>query len=281
MNKGYIKVILALLSVTGYMQNIVFASEHDPSANSSNETSTQLLSADPEEAKQAEAIMANVLNIAKKHAKHTKDYSVYTEVDDEAILHLKYVNNTEVGKLEFTIHDPNIYDNVVNLIWDPNGATYFDETFIEGSTPQVYNENLVIIQQRYQSAIGSWQRYYHALAGKFELSSNETAILMASSDMNDHDGYCTKQYVNPIVDSINSFCPDINSQEDIRNGKLSKMFVNLMVFFIKKEADSIKITHISSVDANAPWFVPGAMVRKAKVTKMLNFLKLRDIFKNE
>ncbi|CAD2096069.1 fam-a protein [Plasmodium vinckei] len=280
MNKGYIKVVLALLSVTGYMQNLAFASEQDPSTNSSNGTSTQVLSANPEEAKQAAAIMADVLNIAKKHSKQTKEYTVYDKIDD-VTLYLKEVNDDEIGLIEFTIPNPDSYANVVDLIWNPNGAVHVDEKFIEGSTPQTYNENLVIIQQRYKSVLGNSQRYYHALAGKFELSENETAIVMASSNMNDHDGYYTNsKYVNPIVESINSFCPDINSQEDIRKGKLYKMYINLMAFFIKKEPKGVKITHLSSVDANVSWPLSLA-AGKAKATKMFNFVKLRDIFKKE
>ncbi|CAD2084422.1 fam-a protein [Plasmodium vinckei lentum] len=280
MNKGYIKVVLALLSVTGYMQNLAFASEQDPSTNSSNGTSTQVLSANPEEAKQAAAIMADALNIAKKHAKHTKEYTVYDKLDD-VTLYLKEVNGDEIGLLEFTIPNPDSYANVVDLIWNPNGAVHIDEKFIEGSTPQTYNENLVIIQQRYKSVLGNSQRYYHALAGKFELSENETAIVTASSNMNDHDGYYTNsKYVNPIVESINSFCPEIDSQEDIRKGKLYKMYINLMAFFIKKEPKGVKITHLSSVDANVGWPLSLA-AGKAKATKMFNFVKLRDIFKKE
>ncbi|KEG00738.1 fam-a protein [Plasmodium vinckei vinckei] len=280
MNKGYIKVVLALLSVIGYMQNVAFASEHDPSANSSNETSTQVLSTNPEEAKQAANIMAEALNIAKKLSKRTKEHSVYSTVDN-VTLYVKDVNNAEVGLLEFTIPNPDCYANVVDLIWDPNGAVHIDEKFIEGSTPQIYNENLVVIQQRYESAIGSCQRYYHALASKVKLSDDETAIVMASSNMNDHDGYYTNsKYVNPILKSINSFSPDINSQEDIRNGKLYKMYINLMAFFIKKEAKGVKVTHISSVDANVNWLLSLA-ARSAKATKMFNFIKLRDIFKKE
>ncbi|CAD2084403.1 fam-a protein [Plasmodium vinckei brucechwatti] len=245
MNKGYIKVVLALLK-----------------------------------AKQAAAIITDVLNIAKNHAKHTKEYNVYDKVDD-VTLYVKDVNNAEVGLLEFTIPNPDSYDNVVDLIWNPNGAVHVDEKFIEGSTPQIYNENLVIIQQRYKSVLGNSQRYYHALAGKFKLSENETAIVTASSNMNDHDGYYTNsKYVNPIVESINSFCPDINSQEDIRKGKLYKMYINMMAFFIKKEPKGVKVTHLSSVDANVSWPLTLA-ARGAKATKMFNFVKLREIFKKE
>ncbi|CAD2111718.1 fam-a protein [Plasmodium vinckei petteri] len=278
MNKGYIKIALALLSVASYMQNIAFA-RNTISNNKPPSNENIPLPASPEEAKQAADIMADALAIAQKHAQNSEDYKLYSKEDNGAILYFKKINETEIGKLDLIIQNPDSYADVVSMIWDPNGAKNFDNTFIEGSVPQVYNENLVIIQQRYKSAIGSWQRYYHAIANKVELSKDETAILLVSSDMNDHDGYCDKKYVNPIVSSANSFKPDINSQEDIRKGGLSKMYVNLVAFFIKKEEDSVKVTYISSVDPNVPWYVPGVAIKKALVKKFINMIKLREIFK--
>ncbi|CAD2100862.1 fam-a protein [Plasmodium vinckei lentum] len=278
MNKGYIKIALALLSVASYMQGIAFA-RNTISNNKPPSNENIPLPASPEEAKQAADIMADALAIAQKHAQNSEDYKLHSKEDDGAILYFKKINETEIGKLDLIIPNPDSYADVVSMIWDPNGAKNFDNTFIEGSVPQVYNENLVIIQQRYKSAIGSWQRYYHAIANKVELSKDETAILLVSSDMNDHDGYCDKKYVNPIVASANSFKPDINSQEDIRKGGLSKMYVNLVAFFIKKEEDSVKVTYISSVDPNVPWYVPGVAIKKALVKKFINMIKLREIFK--
>ncbi|CDU19940.1 fam-a protein [Plasmodium yoelii] len=276
MNKRYIKIALALLSVAGYMQNVAFARDSPSSPNSPNKQ----LPIDPEEAKQASAIMSEALAIAQKHAEHTDDYEEYSKEDDGTILYFKKVNNVEIGKIELTIPNPNNYNDVVNMLWDPNGAKNFDDKFIKGSIPRVYNPNLVIIQQRYKSLMMSWQRYYHALANKVELSKDQTALILVSSNMNDHDGGNNKKYVNPIVESANSFKPDIDSEEDIRNGDLYKMYVHLVAVFIKKEADCVKVTYISSIEPNAPSFVPSKIVKKILVKKILNITKLKDIFKN-
>ncbi|CXI94990.1 hypothetical protein PBK173_000387900 [Plasmodium berghei] len=104
-------------------------------------------------------------------------------------------------------------------------------------------------------------------------------IIVVSSDMNDHDGGKNKKYVNPFVESANSFKPDIDSEEDIRNGDLYKMYINLVAFFIKKETDCVKVTYFISIDPNAPFYVPNYFVRKALVVKILDIVKLRDIFK--
>ncbi|SCL87841.1 hypothetical protein, conserved [Plasmodium berghei] len=209
MNKGYIKIALALLSVAGYMQNMAFASDSTPSPNSPNETSKEILDNDseddiqqsssnpkevehllyddPEEAIKAADIMTEALDFAQKHAEHTNDYKEYSK-QDGVVLYFKKFKDTEIGKLELTIPNPDSYDDVVNILWDPNGAKNFDDKFIKGTIRRVYNKNLVIIQQLYKSLIRSWQRYYHALANKIELSKNKTAIVLVSSDMNDHDG---------------------------------------------------------------------------------------------
>ncbi|SBW38121.1 Acidic phosphoprotein precursor PCEMA1, putative, partial [Plasmodium berghei] len=189
----------------------------------------QQLYIDPKEAKQASDIMTEALDFAQKHAEHTNDYKEYSK-QDGVVLYFKKFKDTEIGKLELTIPNPDSYDDVVSMLWDPNGAKNFDDKFIKGSIYRVYDQNLVIIQQRYKSLIRSWQRYYHALANKIELSKNKTAIVLVSSDMNDHDGGKNKKYVNPFVESANSFKPDIDSEEDIRNGDLYKMYINLVAF---------------------------------------------------
>ncbi|EUD71839.1 hypothetical protein YYG_03256 [Plasmodium vinckei petteri] len=384
MNKGYIKIVLALLCVAGYMQNVVFASEYDPSTNFSNEESKQLLTADPEEvqqqlfidpeeiqkqlsinpeeiqqqlsteseedkqhesteseedkqqvsieseenkqqestesesteseenkqqesieseedkqqvsieseenkqqeslklkeANQAENIMAKALALAQEHAKHTKDYKLYSNKNG-ATLHFKRVNNVDIGKLEVTIPNPDSYTDIVNMLWYPNGAKSYNHLFDKGYLPKIYNPNLVIVQQRYRNPNKTWKTYCHALASKSQLSEDETAIVLTSSHMNDHDSKNTKIYLNPIVKSANTFNPEIDSEEDIRNGQLSKTYINLLAFIIKKEADCVKITHVSSVDHNVPFRIPQELLRGVTAATMSNITKLRDIFKKE
>ncbi|SCL90965.1 hypothetical protein PCHDK_000523100 [Plasmodium chabaudi adami] len=125
MNKGYIKIALAILAVAGYMQNIAFANEAVEATNSSNEEAKKQKlkvkhTKEPKETKEpneteeakkareakelAEAIdlMAEALIFAKKHAEQTDDYIFYGE-DDGATIHFKPVKYTEIGKIVFTI----------------------------------------------------------------------------------------------------------------------------------------------------------------------------------
>ncbi|CAD2098023.1 fam-a protein [Plasmodium vinckei petteri] len=239
------------------------------------------------EANQAENIMAKALALAQEHAKHTKDYKLYSNKNG-ATLHFKRVNNVDIGKLEVTIPNPDSYTDIVNMLWYPNGAKSYNHLFDKGYLPKIYNPNLVIVQQRYRNPNKTWKTYCHALASKSQLSEDETAIVLTSSHMNDHDSKNTKIYLNPIVKSANTFNPEIDSEEDIRNGQLSKTYINLLAFIIKKEADCVKITHVSSVsnienlvDHNVPFRIPQELLRGVTAATMSNITKLRDIFKKE
>ncbi|SCL91672.1 fam-a protein [Plasmodium chabaudi chabaudi] len=300
MNKGYIKIALALLSVAGYMQNIVFASETAVITNSSNENAKYRSNlrhvedepeefSDPEkfnydkyiryhETKEGEQLMAEALNFSKKHAMHTDDYTLYS-MKNGAALHFKKVNNTEIGKLEFTIPNANNYDDIVNTLWDVNAEKKFNNIFVKGSATKVYNENLAIVQQRYKAPI--WDRYFYALANKVKLSEDETAIFLVSSDINDGNICTTKKYVNPIIKSANLFEPEINYDDDVISAKIHKFYVNLITLFIKKEADGVKITHLCSIDYDLNPKNRDQTLRKMTAGKMLSIVKLRDIFKNE
>ncbi|SCL90083.1 fam-a protein [Plasmodium chabaudi adami] len=288
MNKGYIKIALALLSVAGYMQNIAFAIEPVATTSSSNEENRrhrnlryrQQESADSEEAKQAADVMAEALNIAKEHAEHTDDYKFYY-AENGAILHFKELNNTEIGKLEFTIPDADSYDDIVKMLWDQNVEEIFDDIFIGGITSQMYNENLALLQHRYRIAL--WSVYYNALANKVELSEDETAIILVSSDMNDHHPAKDFDYVNPIVTSANSFKPDVNSESSIRMGFSHKIYLNLVAIFIKKEANGVKITQLTSIEhAYAPDNSnPRETYKNMTASAMFNTIKIGDIIKKK
>ncbi|EUD74071.1 hypothetical protein YYG_00018 [Plasmodium vinckei petteri] len=237
------------------------------------------LSLKAKEGKHAEYIMAEALNVAKKHVKHTDDYKLYYNKNG-ATLHFKNFNDTEIGKLEFTIPNADNYADIVKMLWDPNAEKKFNDIFIKGSIARSYNDNLAIVQHRYKRYV--WNKFYHAIANKVELSKDEIAIVLTSSDMDDHCNSSLKNYINPIVQSANSFKPDIDSEEDIRRGKLTKFYINLMALFIKKEADGVKITQITSINHDIfPVKNPEQTLRNMTAYKMLSFTKLRNIIKKE
>ncbi|SCL94200.1 hypothetical protein PCHDS_000558200, partial [Plasmodium chabaudi adami] len=84
------------------------------------------------EGKHAEYIMADALNVAKEHAKHTKDYKLYSKKYKGESLYFKNVNNAEIGMLEFTIPNASNYNDIVKMLWDPNGEKKFNRVFVKG-----------------------------------------------------------------------------------------------------------------------------------------------------
>ncbi|CAD2100877.1 fam-a protein [Plasmodium vinckei lentum] len=223
--------------------------------------------------------MTEVLYHAQKHAEHTDDYQPYSKENEEPMVYFKRVNDTDIAKIEFTIPNPDNYDDIINMLWNPNGQKNFDRSFIKGTLSRIYDPNLVIVQHRYTSLFKTWNIYYYALASKVELSKDETAILLVSSDMNDNYGDSMKKYVNPIVESARSFKPDVKSQEDIKKGEAFKIFVNFGGFFVKKEADCVKITYVISFEFNFSPRYPNHMVRELVAERFMKVAKLKDVFK--
>ncbi|SCL84437.1 fam-a protein [Plasmodium chabaudi chabaudi] len=300
MNKGYIKIALAILAVAGYMQNIAFANEAVEATTSSNqEAKEQKLRAkhtkepkETEETKKAKKakelaevtdLMAESLIFAKKHAQLTDDYNFYGE-DEGAVIHFKPVKYTEIGRIAFTIPNADSYGDIVKMLWDPNFEKKINDSFIKGMISRKYNENLAIIQQHYHGPV--WTTYYNAIANKVELSEDETVILLVSSDVNDHNPAKITEgmnYVNPIITRANSFMYDVDSDESVIIGRLHKMYLNLVAIFIKKEADGVKITQLASVQhpyiPNTP--EPVETLRDMTATLLLNTTKIGDIIKQE
>ncbi|SCL91802.1 hypothetical protein PCHAJ_000532600, partial [Plasmodium chabaudi chabaudi] len=78
-------------------------------------------------------------------------------------------------------------------------------------------------------------------------SEDTTIIVMASGNINDHNP-SNKEYKNTIVESANLFKIDIDSEDDIRKGKLKKVFVNIAGHFIHKSTLRVDVTNIESIN---------------------------------
>lgn len=70
---------------------------------------------------------------------------------------------------------------------------------------------------------------------------------MASANINDHISKNKKSYQNIIIESPNSFKTDIDSEDDIRKGKLEKTFVNIDGYLIQKREWRVDIIYFESV----------------------------------
>ncbi|VTZ71896.1 fam-a protein [Plasmodium yoelii] len=184
---------------------------------------------------------------SKKYAKSksTKRYLTSEEIYEKN-KHL--LRHTLIKKCEYTVDDPNKYNELVNMFWDPDSSDYLYAGSVKRKIVRVYSPNLVMIQQRSKSQLLRRQKYFYALAANFKISENKTIIVMASANINDHNRKNVKLFRNTIIENPNSFKADIDSEDDIRNGRLQKMFVNLNGYIVEKKNGRVYITYINSVD---------------------------------
>ncbi|CAD2097533.1 fam-a protein [Plasmodium vinckei] len=268
MNKFYIQIVLFLLIIFVYVNNKTFATELGPKkasnkaatseptddclTDSSKETHEKkdLLCTNQKEIKEAEELMNEAVKQLEIHATDVRNYKLCAvgAYPDPTLYKKKLENNTNIEKIEYTVDDSNKYDDVINDIWDPNRPNPFNKGTVK--IVRVYNPNLVMIQQRYKKKFGSSQKYFYALATKVQISEDTTVIAYTSANINDHNPSKT-QYENKIIQKANSFKTNINSEDDIRKGKLRKTFVNLAGYHIKNLGNTIDATYVESIDGHA------------------------------
>ncbi|CAD2089403.1 fam-a protein [Plasmodium vinckei lentum] len=230
MNKFYIQIVFFLLSVSVYLNNKALATEPAPenatktkskklylTSEEIYEQNKELLCTNPEEIKNAEKLM------------------------NEAITHLEY----HINSGDYKRSGP--YNEIISMLWDPALASYFNIASVERKIERVYNPNLMLIQQRYKKDSGPNQKYFYALAGKFDMSEGKTVIAMVSPNIN--DGYPSdKEYKNNIIENANLFKIDIDSEDDIKNGEIKKAHVNIAGYIIEHRDFYIDVTYLESID---------------------------------
>ncbi|VTZ68987.1 fam-a protein [Plasmodium chabaudi chabaudi] len=292
MNKIYMKIVFSLLTLFAYVSNKALGSESISSeiklSNSLKhnvvydqyeiyEQNKHLACTNLEEQLQANEIMHQALNKFYEYFMYECNYKLYAKYNKDTSSHFhKYTNNPDVGKLDITIHHPHMYDEIVNILWDPNGEKKYNPDFIGGKVFRTYNPNLLLIQQRYKNGFMGRQDYFYALALKHKPSKDTTIIVMSSVNVNDHNRKDGKKYENAIVNSANSFETNIDSEEDIKNGKLNKMFVHLSGYSITKYIDHVEIIHIDSIDGDIPSKLPHWYKLSNKSERLTRLIELSN-----
>ncbi|CAD2102086.1 fam-a protein, fragment [Plasmodium vinckei petteri] len=185
----------------------------------------------------------------------------------------KHEGHTNVERIIYS------YNEIINEIWDSNYANSFNTDFVK--IARVYNQNLVMIQKRCKNVFFGRQRYFYALVKKFQVRKpflfcfviNRISHIMTQNlfkytfinfvyikrpnynchgfrDINDHNP-SSKEFKNTIIENVNLFKADIDSEDDIRNGKLRKTFVNIAGYLIKKKYNSyIDMTFVTSINGH-------------------------------
>ncbi|SCL86640.1 fam-a protein [Plasmodium chabaudi adami] len=263
MNKFYIQIVFFLLSVSVYLNNRTLATESAPEnatktkSKNSYATSEEIyeknkhqLCTDSLEIRHATNVIFDAVEHLKYHAK-SKNYDYVIEgkpYDHMLYCEQNFQNNINVKKIKHTVDNPNKYNDVINEAWDPDHPKFFDTGDVERKIVRVYNPNLVLIQQRYKNWRFERQKYFYALAAKARLSEDVAVIIMASPIINDHNP-SKRKYKNKVIKSANLFEIEIDSEDDIREGKLQKTSVNVAGYYIEKTYYGyFDVTYIESID---------------------------------
>ncbi|CAD2084761.1 fam-a protein [Plasmodium vinckei lentum] len=216
----------------------------------------KFLCTNPEETKQAVELMDEAVVHLACHAAN-KDGSEPSKsgTGSSSLSHKKNDENTpKILKTNRRIYDFGMYNEIVNLIWNPENINFFiNESAIceRGKTTRkivrVYNPNLVMIQQRCKKKRFGSEKYFYALAKKAQLSEDKTIIVMTSANINDQYP-SKKEYKNTIIENANLFKTKIDSENDVQEGKLKKVFVNIAGYLIENIKNHIHVTYIESVN---------------------------------
>ncbi|SCM01298.1 fam-a protein [Plasmodium chabaudi adami] len=261
MNKFYIQNVFFLLSILVYVNNETLATEsapgkaitsistrHCPTSEEIYVKNKHLLCVNPEEIKNANKLMKDAVKHLEYHATNENDYKYCgTNSYYKMLLYKKkHQGHTDVEKIQYTVDDPDMYNEVINRLWDPDSDKLLDKGSVKRKFDRVYSPNLVIMQRRYKNSIlGRW-KYFYALVKKTQISKDKTIIAMTSANIIDHHP-SNAEYKNTIVESANLFTTEIDSEEDIRKGKLKKTFVNIAGYLIEKKDKYVDITYIKSI----------------------------------
>ncbi|EUD73115.1 hypothetical protein YYG_01150 [Plasmodium vinckei petteri] len=262
MNKFYVQIVFFLLSIFVYVDNKTLAADPDldsgevkrpkprslfATAEQLFETNLHLLCTDREETKNANKLTEEAVAHLKQYAIDEKGYKFMWDYPDYNMFFYKkiYNNNVTVYKFKYTV-DLDKYESTIHALWDPDIVDFFDTNNIKKKIARVYSRNLVMIQQRYKNWRWGHEKYYYALATKVQISKDTAIIAMTSANIIDHHP-SDKEYKNKIVKKANLFTTEIDSEDDIRNGKLEKGYVHLAGYYIQKHNDHVDVTFIASV----------------------------------
>ncbi|CAD2099731.1 fam-a protein [Plasmodium vinckei lentum] len=282
MSKFYIQNVFFLLSIFVYLNNKTLATEsasgkdatpeityHYPT-DSSEEIyvkNKHLLCTNPEEIKNADKLMNEAVTHLKYHATSTDGYELCVKYPNNNTLFYKkkHENNTDVERTHFKIYNSGMYNGIISRLWDPGRTNFYNNGSVK--IVRVYNPNLVMIQQRYEKDSKGRQKYFYALVKIAQISEDATIIVMTSANINDHHP-SKKEYKNTIIENANLFTTDIDSEDDIRKGKLEKTFVNIAGYLIEKKKKCVDITYVESIYGKV------SMFQKYIIRKALNYISV-------
>ncbi|CAD2102756.1 fam-a protein [Plasmodium vinckei lentum] len=266
MNKFYIQIILFLLSISLYANNKTLATE--PALRKATkskskkcyliseeiyEKNQRLLCTNPDETTEASKLTNDAVKHFEYHATCEDGYEfIWEDPFKDLFYYKKKHNDTKFNKFEYMVRGSDKYNEEIDKLWDPYFPNLLDYVSTKRKIVRVYSPNLIMIQQRYRNCCFGLQKYFYALVKKSQISEDKTIIAMTSANVNDHNP-SKKKYKNKIIENANLFTSDIDSEDDIRNGKIQKTYVNIAGYLIEKKDNHVYVTYVDAIDGNTPF----------------------------
>ncbi|CAD2108008.1 hypothetical protein YYG_01152 [Plasmodium vinckei petteri] len=278
MNKTYIKVSLALLSIAVYMQNVILASETVAYNCTKNGTlryrPTSIYDqyrdegcSDIDEALEVTKYAHQARDLLIKLSEASvHDYSTYSTENGNKIYNKK-VGNMDIGRLDFTIPSSSKYPTVFRQYWDFRYEKNPDEKIINGKVARVYCKNTALFEKHNPDP------NYTLLTKKYTLGSriyrpNITVIVTPSRILIYNGEINQKTELKEVYENQKSIELDIDPEE-----ALNKLGDNLSGFVIKKgDDDQVHVTYINAIyDAgNSTEIAQNIRQRDHEYTQILN-----------
>ncbi|ETB60745.1 hypothetical protein YYC_02354 [Plasmodium yoelii 17X] len=253
MNKGYIKITLALLSLAGYTQNVAFASEHDADVTIKTSPARQktifeefpnLVCEDIDEALLA---IDHIIEASELLIKLSKtgidDYSSYSTENGDKTIYSKKIGNIDIGRLHLTIPSTSNYSNLLKKLWDFNDNKKPDEKFINGNLVRVYCKYLILLEKLNIDPNYTPLTKKYALAAKVKHSNDTAVIVYSSRPLNYLGKFDDEPNMKEILENTQSIETDVDPEE-----ALTKFGTNIAGFVIKKgDKDQVDVTYINAI----------------------------------
>ncbi|CAD2097699.1 fam-a protein [Plasmodium vinckei lentum] len=253
MNKTYIKVALALLSVAGYMQNVIFASETAKKCCTKNaalrdripkiiEQYKNEINEDKDEASAAYHYTRKSISLLESLSLvDVHDYSVYS-TENEHKIYNKKIGNMDIGRLDFTIPSASKYSEVYRQYWDFKYEKNADEKIINGNVVRLYCKNYVLFEKHNPDPNYTPLKKVYTLGARHWYT--EATVILSPSRALDYDGEINKNTkLKEVYENQKPIELDIDPEE-----ALVKLADNLSGFVIKKgDDDQVHVTYINAI----------------------------------
>ncbi|EUD70306.1 hypothetical protein YYG_04624 [Plasmodium vinckei petteri] len=113
-----------------------------------------LLCTKPAETRKAIEVMNEAVMLLQYHATTKSGYKHHCTTREGVDMYYRNNGNkTYIEKCKIKISNPNRYDDIIYMLWDPNGPQKFDPNFIYGKIIRSYNRNLLMVEKFYKNSI--------------------------------------------------------------------------------------------------------------------------------